>query len=104
MRGKRLFVLYILSVVMVCANICTVFAKAPDTAKIAFVSSRDGNREIYMMNPNGTEKVRLTQNFAVDLYPTWSPTGEEILFVSDRDGVWDLYLMDADGSNVPAGV
>ncbi len=100
MREKHLFILCALSVVMLCVSVCPVLAKAPDTAKIAFVSSRDGNLEIYIMNPDGTEKARLTQNFAVDLQPTWSPTGEEILFVSDRDGVWDLYLMDADGSNV----
>lgn len=99
MPEKGLLVLCMLNVVMLCAGVCPVFAKAPDSAKIAFVSNHDGNREIYIMNPDGTEKVRLTQNFAADLQPTWSPTGEEILFVSDRDGVPDLYLMDADGSD-----
>lgn len=99
-RKKCLFVLCVLCIGILCTSVHSVFAKAPDTAKIAFVSNRDGNREIYIMNPDGTEKVRLTQNFAADLQPTWSPTGEEILFVSDRDGVWDLYLMDADGSKV----
>lgn len=100
MQEKRLLVLCVLSVVMLRASVCFVFAKAPDTAKIAFVSARDGNREIYIMNPDGTEQVRLTKTSANDLYPTWSPTGEEILFVSDRDGIPDMYLMDADGSNV----
>lgn len=100
MRKKHLFVLCFLSVGMLCASVCSVFAKAPKTAKIAFVSNRDGNREIYTMNPDGTEQVRLTKTSADELYPTWSPTGEEILFVSDRDGIRDLYLMDADGSNV----
>ncbi len=98
MKFRRIFFVFSLSIL--CAGISVVVAKAPDTAKIAFVSNRDGNREIYIMNPDGTEKVRLTQNFAVDLYPTWSPTGEKILFVSDRDGNRDLYLMDANGSNV----
>jgi len=98
MKRKRIFSVF--SLLILCTEVYVALAKAPDTAKIAFVSSRDGNREIYIMNPDGTEKVRLTQNFAVDLYPTWSPTGEKILFVSDRDGNRDLYLMDADGSNV----
>ena len=98
MKFRRIFFVFSLSIL--CAGISVVVAKAPDTAKIAFVSNRDGNREIYIMNPDGTEKVRLTQNFAVDLYPIWSPTGEKILFVSDRDGNRDLYLMDANGSNV----
>ena len=100
MRDNHLFVLCVLSTVMLCVSICSVPAKAPDTAKIAFVSARDGNREIYIMNPDGTEQIRLTKTSADELYPTWSPTGEEILFVSDRDGIRDLYLMDADGSNV----
>ena len=95
----RLFALCILSVITFYASVCSIFAAAPTEPKIAFVSSRDGNREIYIMNPDGTEKTRLTQNFAADLQSTWSPTGEEILFVSDRDGVRDLYLIDADGLN-----
>ena len=72
-------------------------AQAPGTAKIVFVSARDLNREIYLMNPDGSEQVNLTKNLADDLFPVWSPTGEQILFVSDRDGIRDLYLMDADG-------
>lgn len=100
MQEKRLFVLCVLSVVMLCASVCTVLAKAPDTAKIVFASTRDGDWEIYTMNTDGGQQMRLTQNFADDFNPVWSPTGEEILFVSDRDGVHDLYLMDADGSNV----
>ena len=98
MKFRRIF--FVFSLLILCTGISVVLAKAPDTAKIAFVSNRDRNREIYIMNPDGTEKVRLTQNFAVDMYPTWSPTGEKILFVSDRDGNRDLYLMDANGSNV----
>ena len=81
-------------------NVCPLFAKAPTTAKILFTSARDGNREVYIMNPNGSEQVRLTQHPANDLNAVWSPTGEKILFVSDRDGKRDLYLMDPDGSNI----
>ena len=100
MRDKCLFTLIVFSVVLLYVSTCPVFSKAPSTAKIVFVSARDGNREIYIMNPDGSEPVRLTRTSADDLDPAWSPTGEEILFVSDRDGVRDLYLMDADGSNV----
>ena len=100
MPEKRLFVFCLLSVVMLCVSVCPVLAKAPTTAKIAFASSRDGNREIYLMNPDGTEQVNITNHRANDVSPIWSPTGEHILFVSDRDGVRDLYLMNPDGSNV----
>ena len=104
MREKRLFVFCLLSVVMLCASTFPVLAKAPDTAKIAFASSRDGNREIYLMNPDGSEQINITNHRANDINPVWSPTGEHILFASDREqkawGTWDLYLMDPDGSNV----
>ena len=77
-----------------------LFAKAPTTPKILFTSTRDGNQEVYIMNPDGSKQENLTQHRANDRKAVWSPTGEKILFVSDRDGIQDLYLMDADGSNV----
>ena len=41
--------------------------------KIAFVSDRDGNDEIYIMNANGSGLKRLTNNPGIDGYPSWSP-------------------------------
>ena len=97
---KRIFVFYMFSGMLLCVNVSSVFAKAPTTPKILFSSARDGNGEIYIMNPDGSEQVRLTQHPANDLNAVWSPTGEQILFVSDRGGRRDLYLMNADGSKV----
>lgn len=76
------------------------WAKAPTTAKIVFPSNRNGNWDIWTMNPDGSDPVNLTQDAAADFSPVWSPTGEQILFVSNRKGGESLYLMDADGSNV----
>jgi len=42
-----------------------------DGSKIAFVSSRDGNNEIYVMNADGSNQIRLTNNPASDFYPGW---------------------------------
>ena len=78
----------------------TAWAEAPSTAKVVFMSKRDGNAEIYVMNPDGSKQVNLTQHPAADYHPTWSPNGKQILFSSDRDGIFDLYLMDPDGTNV----
>lgn len=66
---------------------------------IAFSSTRDGNAEIYTMNPDGSGAIRLTNNAASDIYPAWSPNGSQIAFVSDRDGNLEVYVMNADGSS-----
>ena len=103
MKHKNYFLPFVASAALLCVSISSVLAKAPATAKIVFRSSRDGNREIYIMNPDGSGQVRLTHHRADDVRPTWSPTGEHILFASDRDRFlrsWDLYLMDPDGKNV----
>ena len=102
MKTMQLLVFVILTLLVLNIGISPVFAKAPTTPKILFTSSRDGNSEIYMMNPDGSEQVNLTQHPDGDRGAAWSPTGEQILFASDRQGthVWDLYVMDADGSNV----
>ena len=77
--------------------LCSVSEKSLAAGKIVFSSNRNGNSEIYMMNPDGSQQVRLTNHRATDLGPVFSPTGEEILFVSDRSGERDLYIMRADG-------
>ena len=73
-------------------------AWSPDGRKIAFQSTRDGNREIYVMNADGSEKRNLTRNPAKDGRPSWSPDGRRIAFVSDRDGRLEAHVMNADGS------
>jgi len=72
---------------------------SPDGNKIAFQSFRDANAEIYIMNADGTEQTRLTNNPAKDGAPCWSPDGQKIAFDSDRDGNSEIYVMNADGSN-----
>lgn len=100
MRMMRLLVFFSFNLLILNVNVFSVFAKAPTTAKILFTSARDGNREVYIMNPDGSEQVRLTDHPGNDLNAVWSPTGEQILFTSDRDGLRDLYLMNPDGSNI----
>ncbi len=73
---------------------------AEPSGRIAFVSNRDGNLEIYSMNGDGSDVTRLTNNSALDLPSGWSPDGQQIVFHSDRDGDVEIYTMNADGSGV----
>src|SRR5436309_1871051 len=63
------------------------------SGKIVFESHRDGNGEIYSVNPDGTELTNLTNSQADDAAPTWSPDGSKIAFVSSR-GSGGIYVMD----------
>jgi len=57
---------------------------SPDGQKIAYVSSRaDGKGDIWLMNPDGSQKIRLTQrDDTYDYFPSWSPDGRFIVFNS----------------------
>ena len=76
--------------------------------RIAFVSDRDGDQEIYVMNADGTGVVQLTDNFAQVEDPAWSPDGRRIAFSSNRDSAHgnsyeidhEIYVMNADGTGV----
>jgi len=79
---------------------------SPDGKKIAFTSFRDGNielrdgnDEIYVMDADGTNPIRLTNSPGPDSSPCWSPNGKKIAFVSKRDGNDEIYVMNADGTN-----
>ena len=73
----------------------------PDAAfgRMAFTSSRDGNREIYVVDLAGGNVRRLTNNPGNDYLPDWSPDGSTIAFTSNRSGSYDLWTMNGDGSN-----
>ncbi|MBT5536031.1 hypothetical protein HOK31_23370, partial [Candidatus Poribacteria bacterium] len=71
-----------------------------ENSRIAFVTDRDGNDEIYLMRVDGSELVNLTNDASADVDPAWSPEGDKIAFASDRDGDFEIYVMDRDGSDV----
>jgi hypothetical protein len=72
---------------------------SPDGQQIVFMSLRDGNWEIYVVNADGSGLTRLTNDGAQDGLPTWSPDGQTIAFASDRGGAWAIWAMNRDGSN-----
>ncbi len=79
-------------------------AWSPDGKKIAFISWRDASTsdgtDVYVMDSDGSNQVKLTNNPAFDWHPDWSPDGTKIVFHSNRIGNEEIYVMDADGSNL----
>lgn len=74
---------------------------SPDGSRIAFVSDRDGDPDIWVMNSDGSDLVNITNDDAQDHSPAWSPDGAWIAFASVRDSLyWELYVMRPDGSDV----
>jgi TolB protein len=71
-----------------------------DGNRIAFESNRDGNWEIYIAEPDGSNPLRLTTAPGADIQPAWSPDDRRIAFTSHRDGKSAVYVMDRDGRNV----
>ena len=76
---------------------------SPDGRKILFFSWRDfpdqeQRNELYVMDADGSNQVRLTRNEAEDVEPRWSPDGTQIAFTSSRNGNPDIYVAATDGS------
>lgn len=69
-------------------------------AKIAFVSNRDGNEEIYSMNADGSGVRRLTNHKARDFQPCWIEGGTKIAFTSNRTGNLEIFSINPDGSEL----
>ena len=87
-------------------------APPPPGGLIVFASNRDGDFDIYVVQPDGKNLRQLTHDEATerteadDDWPAWSPDGRMIAFTSTRDHAGDgdekrdVYVMDADGSDI----
>jgi Tol biopolymer transport system component len=76
-------------------------AWSPSGWAIAFTTNRDGNDEIYTMDPIGHSVQRRTNMPSSERDPAWSPDGEIVAFVSDRDGNDDVFALDRRQNLVP---
>ena len=70
------------------------------TSKIVFVSDRDGNDELYMMDYDGQNQTRLTFNTIRDYTPAWSPDGKKIAYTSYKNLNAGLYILDLEAGKV----
>jgi YD repeat-containing protein len=84
-------------------SILETWQETDDNGNVITKSKRDINKEIYVMNADGSGQTRLTTNLANDDSPSWSPDGSKIVFRSDRerdccDPSAQVWTMNADGS------
>lgn len=56
--------------------------KGPFTAKIAFVSDKTGKKEVYIMDYDGFNPVKITSRFSHAMAPAWSPDGKKLVFTA----------------------
>lgn len=79
---------------------------SPDGKKLAYVSSKaDGKGDIWLMNPDGSNKTRLTKrDDTYDYFPDWSSDGKHIVFNSshkhDHNADWKLYIIEVKTHNI----
>ena len=76
-------------------------AWSPAVWTIAFTTNRDGNDEIYTMDPIGHSVQRRTNMPSSERDSAWSPDGEIVAFVSNRDGNDDIFALDRRQNLVP---
>ncbi|MBI4499891.1 MAG: PD40 domain-containing protein [Gemmatimonadetes bacterium] len=66
--------------------------------ELVFMSSRDGNQEIYVADADGTNPRRLTSTPAQEDSPDWTPDGKQIVYASNATGSYQIWIMNADGT------
>lgn len=72
---------------------------SPDGQEIVFISERDGNAEIYLMDFDGSNQRRLTSTPAYEDVPSFSPDGSKIIFARNVRDNEELFVMNRDGSS-----
>ncbi|MBU2972267.1 DUF5050 domain-containing protein [Pseudoalteromonas sp. C2R02] len=74
---------------------------SPSGKKIAYLSNRDGNQEVYVMGIDGANQKRLTVNSIQEWDPAWSSDGTKVYFSSQSThGFYDIYKVNTDGTSM----
>jgi TolB protein len=74
-------------------------ALSPDRTTIVFSSNRQGDFDLYLMDPDGTNLRRITTQPGADGDPTWTPDGKRIIYTATRSGSSQIISINPDGSD-----
>lgn len=78
---------------------------SPDGKKVLYgvtfisIGQNKGNRELFVVNADGTGKQQLTRTPKSEQNAVWINGGRQIAFLYDAGGKSQIWVMDADGSN-----
>lgn len=74
---------------------------SPDGTQLAVALEQEGgNPDIVILGRDGGLRRRLTDHWAIDVSPSWSPDGSQIAFCSSRSGAPQIYVIGADGGGL----
>lgn len=71
-----------------------------ELCQIVFLSTRSGDPNLWLMEPDGSNQTQLSFNKYGDIYVAWSPDGTQLTFNSLRDGDNEIFIMNAEGTNI----
>jgi Tol biopolymer transport system component len=75
-----------------------LFGDTQGPPRIAFMSDREGNFEIFIMATDGSEVANLTNDPGADGLPGWSSQENSLAFLTSRgDQIASIYRMDDEG-------
>jgi Tol biopolymer transport system component len=77
-------------------NSCPVWS--PDGKKIAFISNRTGNFDVFIMDCNGTNQINMSDSTENNYRPSWSPDGSRLAYISRVNGLESIFIINADGT------
>ncbi|MBW2495234.1 MAG: PD40 domain-containing protein, partial [Deltaproteobacteria bacterium] len=74
------------------------------STELTFVSKRDGNPEIFVMNADGSNQRAATANRSINNFPTWSPSGDSIIYTSYRSENRPMLYLSTRGRGKPGRI